>query len=170
MRALVVFGLPVAQPDGAGEVGLERAAREDGIGERGAGGGGGDVRGEAREGAVLDGEVGDLGVGGDAGSAELAGDGGVDGGGRRCSRATGRSPAIGRRSLRSRETMRAWICWPRAPERSTRVWGSWRKDWPSMDGVGAAVVVDVELAGDGHAAASGSDAEVGARDEGVRCS
>ena len=36
-----------------------------------------------------------------------------------------------------------------------------------QDGVGAAVVIDIELAGDGHAAASGSDAEVGARDEGV---
>ena len=36
-----------------------------------------------------------------------------------------------------------------------------------QDGVGAAVVVDVELAGDRHAAASGSDAEVGVARRGV---
>ena len=132
LEGLEVFGLPVAEPDGAGEVGLERAAGEDGVGGGGAVGGGVEVSGEAREGAVLDGEVGDLGVRGDAGRAQLAGDGGVDDGGAAIVQRDGKVVAERAEIVQVvGDELRAWICWPSEPERSTRVCGSWMNDWPS---------------------------------------
>ena len=168
LEGIEIFGLPVAERDGAAEVRLQRAAGEDGIAERGAARRGVDVGGEAREGAVLDGEVGELGVGGDAGRAELAGDGGVDDGGAAVVQRDGEVVAGERTKIVqvAGDDAGLDLLAERAGEIDARV-RQLNERLAEQDGVGAAVVVHVQLAGDGHAAASGSDGEVGARDDGV---
>ena len=101
-----VFGLPIPQAYGGGEVGLQGAAREHAVAYGGAGPGGFEVGSEAREWPSIRAEIGDEHIAGNSRVAEFAARGGGDGDASAGANFTGRSPASGRRSTRSCETAR----------------------------------------------------------------
>ena len=168
LRASKFSGFQLRSPTEPEKFAWSAPRDEDGIGERGAAGRGVDVGGEAGEGAVLGGEVGELGMRGDAGRAQFAGDGGVDGGGAAAvQRRPGDVAGSGLKIVQvARDDVRLDLLAERAGEIDARV-RQLKERLAERDGVGAAVVVHIQLAGDGHAAASGRDAEIGARHDGA---
>ena len=158
-----VFRLPVAQAHGGGEVGLQRSAREHAVVYGRPGLGGVEVAREARERPSFRAEVGDQHVAGDVRSAQLSAGRGGHGG---CSTGVEFDRQISRQGAEIRQIARDRANLNALAERARDIDPRVRQrevGFRQRHGVGAAVIVHIQLSRHRHAAPAGCDAKVRAR-------